>query len=53
MSADPRVRRGLAGFAFAFSVTGYAALAWVDWRLAVGVFLLQWAHNIRDGLESG
>lgn len=27
-------------------VVGLGILAWVDWRIAVGVFVVLWANNI-------
>lgn len=30
---------------------GFGLLAWVDWRIAVGVLMAHWANNIREDLR--
>lgn len=27
-------------------IPGIALLIWVDWRIALGVFLLEWSNNV-------
>lgn len=40
-----RVKQLLA-FSLFLWVVGLAFLIWVDWRIAVGAFLIIWANNI-------
>lgn len=32
-----------------FMVAGYGILVWVDWRIAVGVFLIHWSIAAESG----
>lgn len=30
---------------------GYAMMFWIDWRIAVALFLILWGHNITEKLR--
>jgi len=32
--------------ALALDLSGYALLIWVDWRIALAVFFINWSRNI-------
>lgn len=34
-------------FAIALMLVGLVLMAWVDWRIALGAFLLMWGNNIQ------
>lgn len=38
-------------FMIALFLIGYGLLIWIDWRLAVAVFVLQWAQNADNSLR--
>lgn len=32
---------------FTIGIAGLALLAWADWRIALGVFLVLWSNNVQ------
>lgn len=36
----------IAGCGFVFSLVGWSIVAYVDWRLAIGLFFVLWGENI-------
>ena len=34
------------GFSMVLYVIGFGVLIWIDWRVALGAFLVLWANNI-------
>jgi hypothetical protein len=37
---------------FVLSLSGYSVLFWADWRVALGVWLLQWGGNVYRSIGS-
>lgn len=51
MSDERKIRIGMALISLVVGVAGFCIFWSFDWRIAVGAFLLEWAHNINNRLE--
>lgn len=47
MSREEKIAKALlTGFAVILFLVGYGALIYVDWKIALGVFIALWSNNI-------